>query len=200
MKVLEGETAGHHLSASAAQASAFQGSCKRRGGGFELPPRDPVCTPTTPELREHDGHCWFGNLCLFLKVETEVRGWHGTLSAVSADKEFEMDRVLHPVMGCENLLPQSFFFLSHLHYDFHHQCVIFPLSRGRGLGKNTGGGYHFVLQGIFPTKGSNPGLLHCRLTLYHLSHQGNPYIYMYYIMILLLIIDNDYTFLIFVVV
>ena len=29
------------------------------------------------------------------------------------------------------------------------------------------------LQGIFLTQGSNPGLLHCRQMLYHLSHQGN---------------------------
>ena len=29
-------------------------------------------------------------------------------------------------------------------------------------------------QGIFPTQGSNPGLLHCRQILYHLSHQGSP--------------------------
>ena len=28
-------------------------------------------------------------------------------------------------------------------------------------------GFHFLLQGIFPTPGSNPGLLHCRQTLYH---------------------------------
>ena len=26
-------------------------------------------------------------------------------------------------------------------------------------------------QGIFPTQGSNPGLLHCRQILYHLSHR-----------------------------
>ena len=39
-------------------------------------------------------------------------------------------------------------------------------------GKSTGVGCHFLLQGIFPTQGSNPGLLHCRQTLYHLSHQG----------------------------
>ena len=30
------------------------------------------------------------------------------------------------------------------------------------------------LQGIFPTQGSNPGLLHCRQILYCLSHQGSP--------------------------
>ena len=39
-------------------------------------------------------------------------------------------------------------------------------------GRNTGVGYHFLLQRIFPTQGSNPGLPHCRQTLYHLSHQG----------------------------
>ena len=33
---------------------------------------------------------------------------------------------------------------------------------------------HFLLQGIFPTQESNPGLLHCRQTLYRLSHQGSP--------------------------
>ena len=41
-------------------------------------------------------------------------------------------------------------------------------------GQNTGVGCHFLLQGIFPTQGSNPGLLHCRRILYQLSHQGNP--------------------------
>ena len=38
--------------------------------------------------------------------------------------------------------------------------------------KNTGAGCHSLLQGIFLTLGSNPGLLHCRQILYHLSHQG----------------------------
>ena len=32
-------------------------------------------------------------------------------------------------------------------------------------------GLHSLLQGIFPTQGSNLGLLHCRQILYHLSHQ-----------------------------
>ena len=39
-------------------------------------------------------------------------------------------------------------------------------------GKSTGVGCHFLLQGIFLTQGSNPGLLHCRQMLYPLSHQG----------------------------
>ena len=36
-------------------------------------------------------------------------------------------------------------------------------------------GFHFLLQGIFPTQESNPGLPHCRQKLYRLSHQGNVY-------------------------
>ena len=46
---------------------------------------------------------------------------------------------------------------------------------GDSPGKNTGVGCHAHLQGIFPTQGSNPGLLHCRLILYHLSHQRSPF-------------------------
>ena len=34
--------------------------------------------------------------------------------------------------------------------------------RGIFPGKKTGGGCRFLLQGIFPTQGSNSGLLHCR--------------------------------------
>ena len=34
-------------------------------------------------------------------------------------------------------------------------------------------GCHFLLQGIFPTQGLNPDLLHRRQMLYHLSHQEN---------------------------
>ena len=41
-------------------------------------------------------------------------------------------------------------------------------------GKNTGVGCYFLFQGIFLTQGLNPGLLHCRQTLYPLSHQGSP--------------------------
>ena len=45
---------------------------------------------------------------------------------------------------------------------------------GDSLGRNTGVGCHSLLQGIFPTQGSNPGLLHCSQVLYHLSHQKSP--------------------------
>ena len=41
-------------------------------------------------------------------------------------------------------------------------------------GKTTGVSGHFLLQGVSPTQESNPGLLHRRQVLYHLSHQGSP--------------------------
>ena len=41
-------------------------------------------------------------------------------------------------------------------------------------GQNTGVGTLSLLQGIFPTQGSNPGLPHCRQSLYQLSHKGSP--------------------------
>ena len=51
------------------------------------------------------------------------------------------------------------------------------------LGQNTGVGSCFLLQGcsllqgIFPTQESSPGLLHCRQILYYLSYQGSPYFF-----------------------
>ena len=46
---------------------------------------------------------------------------------------------------------------------------------GDSPGKNTTRvGCHALLQRIFPTQESNPGLPNCRQILYHLSHQGSP--------------------------
>ena len=41
-------------------------------------------------------------------------------------------------------------------------------------GQNTGVGSLSLLQGIFPTQGSNSSLLHCRRIVYQLSHKGSP--------------------------
>ena len=66
-----------------------------------------------------------------------------------------------------------FFFLNH--------SVVSDSLRPHGLyspwnspGWNTGVGSHSLLQGIFPTQGSNPGLPHCRRILYQLSHKASP--------------------------
>ena len=45
-------------------------------------------------------------------------------------------------------------------------------------GQNTRVGSLYLLQGIYPTQGSNPALWHCRLILYQLSHQGSPTYFM----------------------
>ena len=49
-----------------------------------------------------------------------------------------------------------------------------PLAVRISPGKITGVGCHALLQGIFPTQGSNTGLLHCRQVLYRLSQQESP--------------------------
>ena len=44
------------------------------------------------------------------------------------------------------------------------------------LGQNTGVDSLSLLQGVFLTQGSNPGLPHCRQILYQLRHKGSPHI------------------------
>ena len=56
-------------------------------------------------------------------------------------------------------------------------CLPGSSVHGDSPGKNTGVGCHVLLQGIFPTQGSNPVLLHCRQIFYCLSLQGSCVIY-----------------------
>ena len=68
----------------------------------------------------------------------------------------------------------SFLLLSHsVESDSFRPRGLYPtrlLCPWDSLGKNTEMGCHALVQGIFPTQGSNPGLLHCRQILYRLSH------------------------------
>ena len=59
--------------------------------------------------------------------------------------------------------------------------IMFNSLQTRGLyspwnsqGQNTGVGSHSLLQKIFPSQGSNPGLPHCRWVLHQLSYQESP--------------------------
>ena len=61
-----------------------------------------------------------------------------------------------PSVGSDSLQPQGLY------------------SPGNSPGPNTGVGSLSLLQGIFPSQGSNPGLPHCRQILYQLSHKGSP--------------------------
>ena len=49
------------------------------------------------------------------------------------------------------------------------------LCPGSFPGKSTGVGYHFLLQGIFPTQGSTQGLLHWQMVSLLLSHLESPH-------------------------
>ena len=50
-----------------------------------------------------------------------------------------------------------------------HPLVLYSLWNSPG--QNTGVGCLSLLQGIFPTQGSSPGVPHCRHILYQLSHR-----------------------------
>ena len=59
--------------------------------------------------------------------------------------------------------------LAQSYQTLHYPMVCTP-------GKNTRLGSHSLLQRIFPTQGSNPGLLHYRQILYCLSHRGSLFL------------------------
>ena len=50
-----------------------------------------------------------------------------------------------------------------------------PSVNGDSPGKSTGVGCCALLQGIFPIQGLNPAVPHYKWILYHLSHQGSPW-------------------------
>ena len=56
--------------------------------------------------------------------------------------------------------------------DYLWPCGLY--STWNAPGQNTGVGSLSLLEGIFPTQGTNPGLSHCRWILYQLSHKGSP--------------------------
>ena len=59
-------------------------------------------------------------------------------------------------------------------FDTMECCLPGSSVHGDPAGDNTRVDCHALLQGIFPTHGSNPGLLHCRHIFYLLSQQGSP--------------------------
>ena len=71
--------------------------------------------------------------------------------------QIRSDQISHSVVS-DSLLPHGLYGL---------------YSPWNAPGQNTGVCSLLLLQGTFPTQGSNPGLLHCRQFLYQLSHQGS---------------------------
>ena len=68
--------------------------------------------------------------------------------------------------------------IGHTHGENEGHSVVSNFLGPHGLyspwnspGQNSGVGRLSLLQGLFPTLGANPGLLHCRRILYQLSHR-----------------------------
>ena len=60
-------------------------------------------------------------------------------------------------------------------------CNPMDCSRSRNsLGQNTREGCLSLLQGIFPTQGSNPGLPHCRWILYQLGRRKKKFFFFHF--------------------
>ena len=66
--------------------------------------------------------------------------------------------------------------VNYIYYVVHHIPSTYIYSPWNSPGQNTGAGSLSLLQGSFPTQGSNPGIPHCRRILYQLSHRGSPLI------------------------
>ena len=86
------------------------------------------------------------------------------LSAETLQARREWQDIFKVLKG-KNLQPRLLY-LARILFKTDEEIKSFP-------DNSTGVDCHFLLQGIFLTQGSNPGLLHCRQTLYHLSHQGS---------------------------
>ena len=97
-----------------------------------------------------------------------LRDWKLTFSSPVATAEFsKFAGILSAALPQHHL---SGFEIAQL--EFHPVDGLY--SSWNSPGQNTGVGSLSLLQGIFPTQGSNPDLLHCRWLLYQLSHQGSP--------------------------
>ena len=100
---------------------------------------------------------------------SEARVKFGTLKAVVAVGMMKSDSQ-DASLKEKNDVSETFFSLAGA-FDIKKLSGMYKMMMP---GKNTGIHCHFLFQGIFPIQGSNPGFLHFRQSLYHLSHQGSP--------------------------
>ena len=92
-------------------------------------------------------------------------------SAATWAKEERTLAVLTVLCASPPVLSHSVLFYSLWPYELQPTRFLCPWD---SPGKNTGMGCHALLQGIFPTQGSNPALPNFRWILYQLSQQGCP--------------------------
>ena len=97
--------------------------------------------------------------------EAEVEGFYENLQDLL---ELTPQKNVLSLWNEEKLLNCVWLFVTPRTVDYHA-----PPSMGFSR-QEYWSGLPFPSPEIFPTQGLNPGLPHCRQTLYHLSHQGNP--------------------------
>ena len=92
---------------------------------------------------------------------------------------------------CTPMFIAALFTIARIWSESH--LVVFVSLQTHGLhgpwnfpGQNTEVDSLSLLQGIFPTQGSNPGHLHCRQILHHLSYQDKP-IFLYHVLNLIVL-------------
>ena len=78
--------------------------------------------------------------------------------------------VLVSIYGCPSLMAQM---VKKVNVKVAQSCPTL-YSPWNSPGQNTGVGNLSLLQGIFPTQGTNPGFPHCRQILYWLTYQRSP--------------------------
>ena len=103
---------------------------------------------------------------IFMEILSHLSIWTTTTTNKQASVEGQGD----PASWCKVKMLIALFCLT-------LSCVqlfVTPWTVWNFPGQNTGVGSLSLLQGIFPTKGSNPGLPHHGQILYQLSHKGSP--------------------------
>ena len=127
--------------------------------------------------------CWFKHLNVVLKIQSESCSvmsdsttpwtihspWNSPGQNTGAGSHSLLQGVF-PTQGSNPLKIPSMRIKSALKADSLPAEVDSLPAEPPWKPKNTGVGSLSLLQGIFPTQGSNPDLLHCGQILYHLSH------------------------------
>ena len=136
----------------------------------------PLCQPPTARLSVRD-LCFLGSLCvcdrlafLFLGLRTSWILWFCSICSF----RYLTSPITLTKVG-ENEVEGCYAVLSHSALSDPMDCSPPGLSVSMGiLQARVPKWVPSLLQGIFPTQGLNPNLLHCRRILYHLSHPGSP--------------------------
>ena len=119
-----------------------------------------------------------------------LKGYFPLLARTSLEEKSSFMVGKKKRMSCPKAIHLNMFFNFCCHHETFKMCVCVCVceshsvlsdflrphglySPRNSLGLNTGL-QDPLLQGIFPTRGSNPSLPHCRWILYQLSHQGSP--------------------------